>query len=569
MKKDKYPNINDPLFYKKIKKKYNKFKIPKNKKTMKEICFPKKYTLQLPQRFVADFINPKTPYKGLLLFHKIGAGKTCAAINIAEKWKKKRNILIISPASLMGNFAKELRTKCANDEYITEKERKILDNNDPSSLVYKDIIRKSNDKIKNFYTIMSYHKYIAAVKNKKIKLKNTLLIIDEVQNIVSEKGTFYKILLNSIIKAPDDIRIVLLSATPIFDKPVEIGLTMNLLKLPKPLPTGNEFNKKFLKIKFLKSNEIKYQVKNMKSFKKSIKGYVSYFRGAPPFTFPRRELKYVKCKMSDYQYKSYKTVHTQEGPFRTGDILSLPNNFFMGTRILSNIAFPKKEINEGGFEVLKGKHLKMKNLKTFSIKFYKILKAIKKAEGPVFVYSNFKEYGGLKTLAKVLENNGFKNYKKHGLGKKRFAIWSSDQKHKVKEEIKASFNKKKNKYGSYLKVLLGSPSIKEGVSLLRVREVHVVEPYWNMSRLEQIIGRAIRFCSHKDMYKKDRVVKVFIYIATHPNNKMMVDKYILKLAEKKQNIINDFEKALKESSVDCRLNKNANIYKKENKINCM
>ena len=50
---------------------------------------------------------------------------------------------------------------------------------------------------------------------------------------------------------------------------------------------------------------------------------------------------------------------------------------------------------------------------------------------------------------------------------------------------------------------------------------------------------------------------------------MMVDKYILKLAEKKQNIINDFEKALKESSVDCRLNKNANIYKKENKINCM
>ena len=85
----------------------------------------------------------------------------------------------------------------------------------------------------------------------------------------------------------------------------------------------------------------------------------------------------------------------------------------------------------------------------------------------------------------------------------------------MKEEIKDIFNKKKNKCGDYLKVLLGSPSIKEGVSLLRVREVHVVEPYWNMSRLEQIIGRAIRFCSHKDMFKKDRLVKVFIYIATH------------------------------------------------------
>ena len=61
---------------------------------MKEICFPKKYTLQLPQKFVAEFINPKTPYKGLLLFHKIGAGKTCGAINIAEKWKNKVGIEI-------------------------------------------------------------------------------------------------------------------------------------------------------------------------------------------------------------------------------------------------------------------------------------------------------------------------------------------------------------------------------------------------------------------------------------------------------------------------------------------
>ena len=50
------------------------------------------------------------------------------------------------------------------------------------------------------------------------------------------------------------------------------------------------------------------------------------------------------------------------------------------------------------------------------------------------------------------------------------------------------------------------------------------------------------------MFKKDRLVKV-THIATHPNLRMTVDKYILKLAEK-QYLITQFEKALKEASVD-------------------
>ena len=58
-------------------------------------------------------------------------------------------------------------------------------------------------------------------------------------------------------------------------------------------------------------------------------------------------------------------------------------------------------------------------------------------------------------------------------------------------------------------------------------------------------------------------------MAVHPEDKMTIDRYIIKLAEKKQNIINQFEKALKESAVDCRLNKNANVYKNEEKLICM
>lgn len=567
--KIKYPKVKDTEFNSQIKKIYKRYKIEKNRKRMKEICFPKRFQLQIPQKFVADFINPNTPYKGLLVFHQIGAGKTCAAVNIAEQWKRKRKILVITPASLISNFYKELRTKCPGDEYISSADRIRLDNLDPVSREYKNIIDASNKKIEKYYQIISYHKYIDLVERRKINLKNKLLIIDEVQNIVSERGIFYRTLLNSINKAPNDLRVVLLSATPMFDKPVEIALTLNLLRLPTPLPTGSKFNEMFLKCSRGKDGQIKYKAINIRKFKSMIRGHISYYRGAPKVAFPGTEIKYVRCRMSDFQYKSYRTVFTKEGPFRTGDIFKLPNNFFIGSRIISNIAFPNKGINQEGYASLRGKHLMMANLRTYSVKFYKILKSIKRAEGTVFVYSNFKEYGGIKTFIKILKYHGFKDYRTHGVGKKRFAVWTGGMPHDVKERLKVAFNRKSNSDGSQIKVLLGSPSIREGVSLKRVQEVHVVEPYWNMSRLLQVIGRAVRFCSHKDMPRDKRFVDIYIYIAVHPKDKSTIDKRILSMAFNKDKVIRQFEKALKEAAVDCMLNKEANVYRGEDKLYCL
>ena len=95
-----------------------------------------------------------------------------------------------------------------------------------------------------------------------------------------------------------------------------------------------------------------------------------------------------------------------------------------------------------------------------------------------------------------------------------------------------------------------------------------MEPYWNLSRLDQVIGRAVRFCSHKDVPSYDRLVKIYIYIAYHPDDKMTIDKYILSMAENKSQIISYFEKALKESAVDCNLNYHGNVYNKKDHLNC-
>lgn len=562
--------MNYKIKYSDINKEFKKYKLPPSKESMKQICMPKKFKLQPSQKFLAEYFSTRYVNTGILVYHKIGAGKTCTAINIAEKLKKKYNIMVVLPAALIGNFRNELRSECAGDTYLSKKERNELKKLKPQDDKFKKILKTSDKLIDKFYTIYSYHKFVALAKENKIKLNDTLLIIDEVQNMISMTGTFYKNLKKSIDSAKN-IKIVLLSATPMFDKPVEIALTLNLLKPKKPLPIGNDFNKKFLKIKNNNGN-ISYSPKNIRTFKNMIKGLVSYYRGAPPNAFPEENFKIVKCKMEDFQFKSYQTTLSDEdnfkrGSFRNVDILKLPNNFFIGPRMISNFAFPNKSFNKTGYDSLTKEHLMLSNIKTYSNKFYKMLKKIKKSEGPVFVYSNFKEYGGLKTFALFLEAHGYKNYLDHGEGKKRFAVWSGDYKHEIKEEIKYIYNLKENTNGGMIKIMLGSPSIKEGVSLLRTQQVHIMEPYWNISRMLQIIGRAIRFCSHKDVKRDRRIVDVFLYLSTYPDH-FTIDSYIWELAKSKDKLINKFETALKEMAIDCELFYNRNVYKDDKILNC-
>ena len=173
-----------------------------------------------------------------------------------------------------------------------------------------------------------------------------------------------------------------------------------------------------------------------------------------------------------------------------------------------------------------------------------------------------------------MEAFGYKDYVHNGEGSKTFAIWSGDENITLKEQIKTVFNMKDNLKGKRLKIICGSPSIREGVSLSAIRQVHVIEPYWNRSRLDQVIGRASRFCSHKDLEESKRNVKVYIYVsvATDWGHKdgvpQTIDQYIEQLSIGKDKIIKTFEKAIKEIAVDCTLNKHANVYDNEDDIIC-
>ena len=101
--------------------------------------------------------------------------------------------------------------------------------------------------------------------------------------------------------------------------------------------------------------------------------------------------------------------------------------------------------------------------------------------------------------------------------------------------------------------------------MLRVEQVHILEPYWNMSRLLQIIGRAIRFCSHKDLPSNRRQVEVYLYLSTY-TGVQTVDQKIWEMAKRKHVLIQQFELAMKEVAIDCNLFYHRNVYKGDKPI---
>jgi superfamily II DNA or RNA helicase len=113
-----------------------------------------------------------------------------------------------------------------------------------------------------------------------------------------------------------------------------------------------------------------------------------------------------------------------------------------------------------------------------------------------------------------------------------------------------------NKDGNKIKVVLISKAGSEGIDLKFIRQVHILEPWYNMNRLEQIIGRAVRNFSHKDLPFEKRNVEIFMYgtILENENKEEAADLYVYRVAEFKAVQIGNVTRVLKETAVDCIIN---------------
>lgn len=653
-----YPVLYDKDFNKKIYHKYefykNKIK-PRSPKTMLEDMehSDEIFKLSNTQKFIKNYISPSTPYRGLLIFHGVGVGKTCAAISIAEQFKDElmedgKKIYVIRGEEIKKQIFNidavrkgKPALQCTGDAYLKlVNEPKVIEKCESGELDWcvtlENMVKKTTKRYYEFKGALEWaNKVLSDVKKatknvppqyrkereieKYRKLfSDSVIIVDEAHNIKDKSETDNHIVPPVLIKAAmysKNMRLILLSATPMFDSYADLIPILNYLLI----------NDKRAKIKereiFTKEGDFVPGGKE-KLIEKS-RGYISYLRGEDPLTFPLRfssaindskniitpekwpktdvygdkltkTIKYmdiIGCPMSSLHYKIYNAYIEKR---YKQNIVEKTSAAWSAERQIGNIVFqelskitndPRECYGERGFlnimEKVEGKTqykfkeqksaeiFQMPTMKKYSSKIYEIMKSIEKAEGLVFVYSQF-ETSGILPLAFALEMAGFSKYKskhmplldyrhkKPSNGKQYLIISGKDSLKKGDVEF---IKKGPNMIYEPVKVILGTKAASEGLSLFGVREMHVVDPWHNLNRLEQVVGRGTRKFSHKKLEPEKQNLTIYYYAATTPkNDEESVDMKIYRTAEEKDIKIAKVELLLKQNAIDCNLNKEGNFY---------
>lgn len=235
--------------------------------------------------------------------------------------------------------------------------------------------------------------------------------------------------------------------------------------------------------------------------------------------------------------------------------------------IMDDLKVYEKKYN-GNFkefdEKEKNKSELYKIIRTSSGKMLCIIFTLMISPGPVLVYSNYVLMEGIQIFKILLKYFGFYNYmEKYKLepGKLGYVEFHGGIK-ELSDRYKGmeAFNQTENKDGNLIRIILISPAGSEGLSLKNVRQVHIMEPYWNEVRINQMIGRAVRQCSHRDLKMEDRHVDIYRYKSVRKTgDKWTSDQYIEDIARSKDGLIQSFLDAVKEVAIDCTLDKNHNM----------
>ena len=252
------------------------------------------FKLLIHQKIVKDYLNLYTPYRGLLLYHGLGSGKTCSSIAIAEGIQTSKKVIIMTPKSLRRNYIEEIK-KCGDSifkkdqfwEWVPLKENKealdtlsnalglttdfiskkkgvwLVDHNKPSnhdSLNSKQLMSldiQLDEMIQTKYEFINYN----GLRRDKLRAKtsnyqnnifdHSVVVIDEVHNFISrisnklrkeklssrdKDGEIDKfpistaLVLYEMLMSAQDTRIVFLTGTPIINYPNELGILYNILR---------------------------------------------------------------------------------------------------------------------------------------------------------------------------------------------------------------------------------------------------------------------------------------------------------------------------------------------------
>lgn len=369
-------------------------------------------------------------------------------------------------------------------------------------------------------------------------------------------------------------------------------------------------------------DEKKNKIKNVDRFQNRIFGMVSYY-GSLYFGNKNKDYfptelptKVERVAMSPEQFSRYNAARDLEreessakGRVVRSERFSAKgdesSSYRVKSRQISNYLIPEYALGPSRGNKARLKFIDkitdsdLKKTHVFSPKFGLILANIQKHKNQLgLFYSEFVSGEGIGVFARILELNGYSSFqknlklkdeadsfdiklgtKKYGTKKdgtkkdtdikggsekrsygKKYAIISGDVSIEERSKIVAIFNGVDNKHGEKIAMLLISKTGAEGLDLKNVRHIHICEPYWNASRIEQIIARGVRYKSHISLPKSEQNVQPYIYLSDYPKgydlkkkteNTTDVDLY--QTAIKNKHLINQFLVSLAEASVDCSI----------------
>tara|TARA_B100001093_G_scaffold257452_1_gene246224 strand:+ start:89 stop:3472 length:3384 start_codon:yes stop_codon:yes gene_type:complete len=499
-----YPEPSNKNIVEKIygKREFHYHRVPKRKKMesyeeikkYREKQCKAEYKPKEQQAILANLINPETPYTGMLVMHGTGTGKTCSAISIAEQFKdqvKKYNtkVFILIPGPNTRENFKDQLLFCTGDTYYKGKEL-----SDQLNKLEKDRERKVGiySALQN-YKILSYKTFYKKVLGEKIlekklsednkivssyrrneegdverelvvdrinNMDNSILIVDEAHNLTNNE---YGEALKKIIKISENLKVILLTATPMKNLADDVVDLLNFLR------PSDDLIKRDRVFTGEKNYMMEFKPDGINYLKEMARGYVSFYRGSIPFTFAKRVDKgeipdgllftpVIKCEMEKFQLESYNDTVKNFDDSLSKTSSAASNFVFPGldstkkkiigyystdglNKVLSQLVnekdnllklinkqlfngkLPKEELRNFMYESenknINGTILNIKYLKLFSIKFYKTIRRLSKlvegykGTGTAFVYSNLVKAGGMEIFADALKENGYLEYEEN------------------------------------------------------------------------------------------------------------------------------------------------------------
>jgi hypothetical protein len=680
------------------------------------VCDVEEFEYTSAQKFVSQFMSPNTPYNGMLLYHGVGVGKTCSAILAAESFLQlspKNKVYILAPPAIQAGFYRTIfdssRIKFGNESDEQNQHDGCTGNRylDLTQSLYerdkKDIELRVNRLINKRYSIMGYVAFRNMVRDILSQIPSTLsperkqqqrvtllqralsgcfFIVDEAHNLrdVSETeddidqvddvgdrsdasaGKKLAPMLREVLKTCEGIKLMLMSATPMYNNYKEIVSLLNLLLYVDKVDESE----------LLRESDIVFdkEVLTPESEAKIVKvanGHVSFMRGENPKAFPSRldpapelrvqswptfapngtleikpdsqkenvlQLPLVKCELTGepldvIKNLTEKLVEAKGVGIRTIDTLLQAGNCifpgegldgrvgsegfqtwfstraipasFEGTRLNTLPQYVPADPDESYNWMIASDDA----LGKASPKFNRVLKTIRTATGISFVYSRFVENGAV-IFCLLLEANGYtpwgrsaplfskgsvaggrqcckcdkkesshpafvlgqqESRENHKFMPAYYALLTASDVNTVeKQSLPLSPNNTavinmarsiENKDGHKIKVIVGSQVAGEGVDLRFIREVHILEGWFHLSKEEQIVGRGIRYCSHNALPKVKRNCTINLYVNTYPENvnKETIDLYSYRTAMNKAVRVGNVSRALKMGAADCNLNR--------------